>query len=382
MRNDIRAMLVTVGMLVPLLIAGCGDTSTPEPVPQPKTEGSTVIFPEGSPQLKALHAETVPLRPAPARSVNGRIVWNEDRTVRVFSPFAGRVEKIEVQPGDRVGLGQALALIASPDFGQAQADARSAEGAFQLAEKNLARVRELVASGVSPEKDLNTAEADFSRAQAELARNRARSRLYGSGDAVNQRFMLKSPIAGTVVERNINPGQELRPDQNAQGAPALFVITDPRALWAVLDVQEEDLAHIRIGDVVQVRTPAYPAESFDAKVTVVSDFFDPVSRTIKIRTSLDNAQRKLKGEMFIVARLSGTAPPQILVPSRAVFFSDGRHFAFTDEGNGRFLRREVKVGDTDRDLVHVRDGLTEGQRVVVDGVLALQQIVAPRRVKH
>ncbi|MGH8620120.1 MAG: hypothetical protein ACREUW_20715, partial [Burkholderiales bacterium] len=79
---------------------------------------------------------------------------------------------------------------------------------------------------------------------------------------------------------------------------------------------------------------------------------------------------------------SGDAPKQILVPSRAVFFSDGRNYAFTDEGGGRFVRREIKVGDTDRDLVHVREGLNDGQRVVIDGVLALQQIVAPRRVKN
>lgn len=382
MRNEVRGGLIPAGLLALLLMAGCGDASKSEAVPQPTTEGSTVSFPEGSPQLKSLQSEVIALRPAPARSVNGRIVWNEDRTVRVFSPFAGRVEKIEVQPGDRVGAGQALALIASPDFGQAQSDARSAEGSFRLAEKNLARVRELVANGVSPEKDLNAAEADYSRAQAELARNRARAQLYGGGDAVNQRFSLKSPIAGTVVERNINPGQELRPDQNTQGTPALFVVTDPRYLWAILDVQEEDLAHIRIGDIIQIRSPAYPDDRFDATVTAIADFFDPVSRTIKVRASLDNTQRKLKGEMFVVARLSGDAPKQILVPSRAVFFSDGRNYAFTDEGGGRFVRREIKVGDTDRDLVHVREGLNDGQRVVIDGVLALQQIVAPRRVKN
>jgi len=382
MRNEVRGRLIPAALLLLLCVAGCGDQSKSDAVPQPTTEGSTVSFPEGSPQLKALLSEVVALRPAPARSVNGRLVWNEDRTVRVFSPFAGRVEKIEVQPGDRVGVAQALALIASPDFGQAQSDARSAEGAFQLAEKNLARVRELVASGVSPGKDLNTAEADFSRAQAELARNRARTRLYGSGDAVNQRFSLKSPIAGAIVERNINPGQELRPDQNAQGSPALFVVTDPKYLWAILDVQEEDLAYIKIGDIVQIRSPAYPDESFDARITAIADFFDPVSRTIKVRASLDNTQRKLKGEMFVIARLSGNTPPQILVPSRAVFFSDGKNYAFTDEGKGRFVRREIKIGDTDRDRVHVKDGLAEGQRVVIDGVLALQQIVVPRRVKN
>ena len=365
-----------------LAIAGCSKPEEPPPQPAPKVEGEAIIFPADSPQVKALTAEPAATRPAPPRTVNGRLVWDEDTTVRIFSPFAGSVQKILVRSGDRVTSGQALAILASPDFGQAQADTSSAESAFQLAEKNLGRTRELVDNGVAPGKELNAAEAEFSHAQAELARARARTRLYGGSRTINQQFTLKTPVAGVVVERNINPGQELRPDQNAQGANALFVVTNPRALWAILDVQEEDLPRIGIGETVAVRSPAYPEERFDAKITAVADFLDPVSRTIKVRTTLDNTHLKLKAEMFVIAELSGSAAPQILVPTRAVFFANARHYAFTDDGNGRYTRHEVKIGDTDRDQVRVISGLAEGQRVVVDGALALQQIVAPRRVKN
>lgn len=364
-----------------VIVAGCNGSSQVEEAPAAKVEGSTITFPSDSPQRKALVSEPVSLRPVPARTVNGRLVWNEDRTVRIYSPFAGRVERIAVQVGDTVRPGQLLAAVASPEFGQAQAEARRAEGEFVLAEKNLARVRELQTAGVAPAKDLNAAEAEHARAAAERSRAAARLKLYGGGEAVNQQFALTSPIAGTVVERTINPGQEIRPDQNAPGTPALFVITDPRYLWAVLDAQEEDLPRIGVGDAIRVRSPAFPGETFEAKVTAVADFLDPVTRVIKVRASLDNSHRKLKGEMFVVAEVAGEAAAHVAVPTRAVFFSGGRHYAFTDDGDGRYTRREIRIGDTDRDSIHVIEGLAEGQRVVVDGALALQQILAPRRVK-
>jgi cobalt-zinc-cadmium efflux system membrane fusion protein len=141
------------------------------------------------------------------------------------------------------------------------------------------------------------------------------------------------------------------------------------------------LPRIRVGDTIRIRSPAYPGETFEARVTAVADFLDAVTRVIKVRASLDNASRKLKGEMFVVAEVSGEVPSHLVVPTRAVFFAGGRHYAFVDEGGGRFVRREIRIGDTDRDTVHVIEGLSEGQRVVIDGALALQQIVAPRRLK-
>ena len=153
--------------------------------------------------------------------------WNEDRTVRIFTPFAGRVSSILVQPGDNVKQGQTLAVIASPDFGQAQAETRRAQGEFALAKQNLARMRDLHEHGVAAAKDLNAAEADFARAESECKRTEARLKLYGGGSEIDQTYALKSPLAGVVVEKNINPGQELRPDQMTSNAPALFVITNP-----------------------------------------------------------------------------------------------------------------------------------------------------------
>jgi cobalt-zinc-cadmium efflux system membrane fusion protein len=366
-------------LLAAVLSAGCDNTVKTEAPPAAKVSGESIVFPPDSPQLSSLASEAAAQREAAAATLNGRLTWNEDKTVRIYTPFAGRVSRISAQPGDKVQQGQTLAVIASPDFGQAQADARRAEGDYALAQQNLARVKDLHANGVAPAKDLNSAEAEYARSESELQRNRARLQLYGGGTQVDQSYALKSPLAGVVVEKNINPGQELRPDQMG-GSPALFVITDPSYLWVMLDAGEKDLPGLHVGKIVIIRVPVYPDATFDARITAVADFLDPTTRTIKVRASLDNSNRMLKGEMFVTATLNDESVRVLQVPSRAVFFQGGSHFLFVDSGQGTYTRRQVKVGDVYNGYITITSGLEPGQKVVSEGALLLQQMLQPTRV--
>ncbi len=140
-------------------------------------------------------------------------------------------------------------------------------------------------------KDVQAAEADFQRAGAELDRVRARVALYGGGGD-DHRFTLRAPMTGVVVEKSVNPGQEVRPDQLTSNMPPMFVITDPKRLWAQLDATEQDAALLRRGQGVALRTPAYPGEDFPATITSIPDFVDSASRVIKVRAAVDNADRK------------------------------------------------------------------------------------------
>jgi membrane fusion protein, heavy metal efflux system len=319
--------------------------------------------------------------PVPAVRLNGRMAWNEERTVRVYTPFGGRVERILVQPGEPVQKGQPLAVVSSPEFGQVQSEAQRAAADHALAAKNAERLRELEQNGVIARKELLAAEAELQRATAERDRTRARLALYAAkGNLVDQTYTLSSPIAGVVVERNINPGQELRPDQSGNGTPPLFLVTDPRSLWAVLDASEKDLGILTLGKTISVNSPAYRDQTFPARITAVSDFIDPATRTIKVRATLDNSHRKLKGEMFITAAVESEGASEIQVPEKAVFFQGGSHFIFVDEGNGRYARQPVDVGDTYQGIVEITGGVKDGQRVVTEGTLMLQQVLQPRRV--
>ena len=368
--------------LTSLLLAACNQPAQEAPPADPKVENSRITFPPNSNQISNISSIPVEMEPVPLAQLNGRLAWNEERTVRVFTPFAGRVEKILVQPGQKVSSGQALAIIASPEFGQAQADARRAESDFLLAEKNLQRVRELEQHGVAPRKDLQTAEADASRTRAEFERARNKLKLYGaSREGVDQVYTLTSPIAGTVVERNINPGQELRPDQMVANSPPLFVISDPTTLWALFDASERNLAYLHAGKNITVRTPTYRDQSFTARVEAISDFLDPGTRALKVRARIENKNYQLKAEMFVTAEVDADGERELLVPTKAVFFQTEKYYLFLDEGNGVYQRREVKTGDVRNNFVEILSGLNAGEKVVTEGTLMLQQVMQPRRVQ-
>lgn len=362
-------------LLAAALAAGCGNGNDAPAAALARLEGDKVVFPQGAAQLQAIRSEVVTKRRSVTLRLNGRLVWDEDKTVRVFPPFAGRVVRILAHPGDTVKPGQTLATLASPEFGQSQAEARRAASDFVLAEKNLARMRDLNANGVAPRKDLHVAEADYARAEAERQRAQTKISLYGGNEAaVDQSFALKSPIAGTVVERNINPGQELRADLVLANAPAMFVITDPSRLWIQVDASERDLPFLKRGQALRLRSSTYPEESFGATVDVVSDFIDPVTRVIRVRGSVDNRERKLKGEMFVSAEIDMGQQPGVQVPSKAVFLAGNKYFAYVEEAPGAYKRVEVKTADDANGSVGVIAGLAPGQKVVVEGSLLLHRL--------
>jgi cobalt-zinc-cadmium efflux system membrane fusion protein len=371
LRNVLYAAIAIISML---LAGGCKSDSPPPPVPQAIITGESVSFPPKSPQLEVLKLETAVERDGAAHRLTGRIVWDEERTVRVFTPFAGRIEAIRVKVGDRVQAGQVLATIGSPDFGQAQVELHKAEVDSALTEKNFARQRDLLSHGVAAAKDVQSAEAEFQRAKAELGRVRARAAFYGA-DSTGQRFPLRTPLAGVVIEKNVNPGQEVRPDQMTSNIPALFVVTDPTRLWVQLDATEHDLGLLHRDQRVLLRIPAYPDEAFAARIDSISDFIDPVSRAVKVRATVDNPARRLKGEMFVSAEIWEERPRILMIPAASTFLVGAKHYAFIEQPSGQFTRVEVEVGKEANGWVIVTSGIRAGERIVTSGALFLQQLL-------
>ena len=360
----------------------CGTGTKTEELPGPQVEGDHVVIAEGSPQLAALSLDEARPRSTPVRQYTGRLAWNDDVTVRVYSPVAGRVRDVKVNVGERVTGGQTLATISSPDFGQAQADARAADGQLKLAERTLARQRDLFAHGAAARKDVDAAEADYARALAEQQRTQAHLRLFGARDStVDQLLPLRSPVAGMIAERAVSPGQEVRPDQilasEAQVLRPLFVVTDPTRLWVWLDVAEVDLAQLQPGESISLRARAYPDRRFDGVVDLVGASLDPATRTVRVRGSVANPEGLLKSEMYIAADVTDGegAPPGVELPSKALFLEGEQRFVFVEESPGRFRRQPVTVGPERGGRSAVLEGVKPGQRVVTEGNLLLEQLV-------
>ncbi len=365
--------------LVPLLVACHRVPPSPDASP-PQTASDSITLAADSPQLSALTVEPVQTSRPTRVALAGRLVWDEERTVRVFSPFSGIIRKLRVDLNQHVNQGSPLAELQSPDFIQAQSEARKAQSDFRRARQTLERVRDLFDHGASPRKELESAEADFASAQAERDRAEARLQIYGAtADISNTGFFLPSPLEGVLVERNVTPGQEVRPDQMLANAPQymapLFVITDPSHLWIQVDATELDLPHLRPGCGFTFTSHAFPGQSFTGTVATVSEFIDPATRTIKVRGTVDNPRRLLKAEMFVSVSLPGANTEGVSVPAKAVFLQGDKHYVFIERSPGQFVRREVQTGDEQDGQILVLAGVESGQRVVTEGCVLLQQAI-------
>jgi cobalt-zinc-cadmium efflux system membrane fusion protein len=371
-----RALLLLISLLLALAALGCRPGGPDAGPPGPRLEGDRVAYAADAPELSAL--AVAPAEPEAAATVltTGRLAWNEDATARVFSPVAGRVVRLLADVSTRVGRGQPLALLQSPDLGQAQADAARAATDLDAAERTLVRARALYEHGAAPRKDLEAADADRARSAVESARARARLALLGGGTgAVDQSFRLVSPLRGVVVDRALNPGQEVRGDAQTP----LFTVSDPSSLWVYLDLAEKDLGRVRPGMGLAIRSAAYPERVFAGRVEVVGETLDPTTRTVKARGRLENPARLLKAEMYVDVEVSDPAArPRLAVPTTAIVAEGERRFVFVEEGRGSFRRRPVVAGPERDGKTEILSGLAPGQRVVAEGSLLLESVLTAR----
>ncbi len=375
-----RKLLLALGLT---LLAGCKHDPPAADAPEPKVDGAKITIPANAPQQKAIAVEAADSPKALITHLTGRLVWNDDLTVRVFSPVAGRVDTIVGTLGQTVTVGSALARIASPDYGQAQADARRAIGDLELSERSLNRTRELNAHGAAANKDVEAAEADYTRALSEKERASARMTLYGGNDqAIDQMFVLKSPLAGMIVEKNINPGQEVRPDQMLANAPQLFaplfVISDPAKLWLLLDATETQASALSAGQPLKLHSQAFPGRAFDGKLLTVGNSLDPVTRTARVVAEVDNHEGLLKAEMYVTVDVVKQAEDNlraVTISSNCVFLLDSQYYVFIEHQPGEYERKLVKLGTENEGRILVTEGIAAGQKVVSEGVLLLQGLL-------
>jgi cobalt-zinc-cadmium efflux system membrane fusion protein len=217
--------------------------------------------------------------------------------------------------------------------------------------------------------DAVLAQAKAAVEQARAARDQARRRLDILGiqaGQFGQRIAVKAPLSGKVLELTVAPG-EFRSDT----AAALMTIADLSTVWVTADVPETSIGQIRVGNRLDVELAAFPGKTFHAPVTQIADTVDPQSRTVKVRTQLDNRDGLLRPEMFGQVRNLQSVEMQPVIPAAAVMLDQGKQVVWRRTAPGVFERVVVQTGTRTGEQVAVFHGLKTGDEIVTDGLMLL-----------
>jgi cobalt-zinc-cadmium efflux system membrane fusion protein len=337
---------------------------------------------------RAFRAETV---------TEGKVAVDEDRSTPVFSPYAGRVMKLLVRPGDGVTQRQPLFTIEAGDTVQAQNDLiaamtglNKAKSALDLAEIQHKRAKDLFEGKAVPLKDYQQAEATLIQAQNDLrstqtaleaARNKLR--ILGFTDEVISAFQERgrinpettifSPIAGTVVQRKVGPGQYV----NSGASDPVFVIGDLSTVWLTAFVRETDASKVSVGQEIAFNVLALPGRPLTARINYVAAAIDPATRRLLVRATIDNKDGQLKPEMFAnVTIYSPGDHPAVGVPKQALIYEGDQVRVWVAHEDKSIELRQIKTGLTNGDLVEVMGSLKPGEQIVTKGSLFIDRVAS------
>ena len=319
-----------------------------------------------------VHWEPVALSTVAATaSVPGQVVPNEDRTARLGATVRGRVVAVRVRPGDRVAAGRVLVTLQSPEAGMAQSDLEKARAQARYARSARERAERLLALKAIPQQDYDRALADDELTSAELRRAQSVAEQLGAAASATGEIAIRSPLNGVVLTRTAVPGTVVD-----AGAP-LVVVTDPSTLWLSIDAPENLSSLFRIGAELRFTVPAYPADTFSARIDAVGAGLDPSTRTLPIRAVIRNRGDRLKPEMLATAWAEGGgAPTAPSVPEDAVQLLDGKSVVFVahpdSKGGATFVPRDVQLGSRSGGRIAITQGLAASDLVVTLGALAIK----------
>ncbi|HEY1308077.1 MAG TPA: efflux RND transporter periplasmic adaptor subunit [Vicinamibacterales bacterium] len=377
--------MVFVVLAAALGTAGCrgedpatdASAATPSETQAPKKEAGLHL---DASQIKQVSTEALSTHgPATTIKATGTVEFNADRTAKLIPPVSGQVQDIAVNAGDTVRKNAVLFVLSSREVAAAFADHLASHKDLELADKTYAMTKDLFEHEATSRIALEQSESELAKARSKVLQSEESLQVLGfdpkaEDDAtrVQPRIPVRSPIDGTVIERSVTNGQFVGPE-----TPALVTIADLSTVWVEGDIFERDLRDVSVGQKADVATAAYPTDRFIAQVSRIASVVDPQTRTAKVRFLVANPAAHLKPGMFASIILYLPEQTALLsLPTKAVFVEEGRSFVYVQTGPQTFSRREIETIASGPERVRVVSGVTEGERVVSDGVLLLRQLEA------
>ncbi len=307
--------------------------------------------------------------------VAGQIDFDEQSLTRIGASVTGRVTQIQAALGSVVDKGDVLATINSSELSSSQLAYLKARSEKELHRRNVDRAKTLFASDVISAAELQRRENEFEIASAETRAAQDQLRVLGvspqaierlgATGAIDSGSSVMSTIRGVVVERKVATGQVVQPSD------VMFVVADLQRVWAVAQVPEQQVAQVKVGQAVQIEVPALSHEKMLGKLIYVGQTVNPETRTVLVRTELDNKNGRLKPSMLTTMLIESAPAPRVVVPSSAVVRQDDVDHVFIEQSDGKFRLTRVKLAAEQNNQRVVLEGIKPGMRVVSEGAFHL-----------
>jgi cobalt-zinc-cadmium efflux system membrane fusion protein len=354
--------------------AGCGNkagaTTATEPPATAKTARQVVVDQETAKRLGITTRKAGEVGAVASISVPGTVEYDLAKYAEVGPRLDGRILTVKVKLGDHVKAGDLLAEMAVPTLAEAQASLLTSSAMLAAAQKNADREKDLLGKNLTTAREAELADADLNKAKAEAAAARARLEALGvgKGGPVGGAIRLVSPIDGTVVQRQAVIGAFIGMNQNA------FVIADVTSLIATLDVHESDLPYLQLGSEVVFTADGLPGRSFTGKLTYIDPTVNKLTRIVRARVQVANPDDMLRPGMFIRAAINipTTAEGGIPLPPQAVQPLGNDDIAFVERAPGTYEIRKLVLGRRTSEVVEVKEGISRGETIVVEGAFLLR----------
>lgn len=323
----------------------------------------------------------------------GALTLNENRTAIIAPLVEGQISSVRADVGDRVGQGQVLATMNSPEFTRAQTRFLQAYAQAELSRTDYERARSLRESRAIEEREFRRRQAVYEEALAErraaevflhslgLDEDRMReleSALDVSVDpenhgAVDPPLPIQTPIGGVVLERHAVLGEHAEPGHT------LFTVSDISSLWARLDAYEDQMNHLDPRAEIVVRTSVFPDREFPGRIIFIADQIDEQLRTVRVRAEIPNSDRTLKPNMYVQGFLRIESDEErLIVPVDAIQLLEGRHVVFVlmpeIPGESHIVIRpvDVEAGETLSTGRVIESGLSGRETIVIEGAFSLK----------
>ena len=369
--------LIAFVLVAALMMAGCAGKKDDSAAAASVTATNITLTPD---QRKNIGLHTV-ARSRFQRTVEatGSVDFDNEHATAVLAPISGPVSRLLVDIGDRVKKGDPLAIVDSPDFATAISTYRKALTTAHTARRLADLEKDLVEHEGVAKREEDQAQTDAANAEADL--EAARQGLVSLNvdpqtiKAIEQGRsishidgVIRSPIAGTVVDRQITPGQLLQ-----AGTTPAFTVADLSRVWVMAQVPASDLPSVSLGDMADV-LPAADSKSVIGKVTNISSLVNPDTRLVPVRVVADNPQSVLRKQMYVSVKIHSRQEMEgLLIPVSAMLRDEENlPFVYVVQHDGSFARRSVTVGYRTGDQFEIPSGLQVGDQVVVDGGIFVQ----------